>query len=67
MFYLFPCVFALTLCLLSVILGQATCKLSAEENLLELKGETIVVGDLHGQFFDLMKILQTYGQVRFLI
>ncbi|CAM9524739.1 unnamed protein product, partial [Sphacelaria rigidula] len=46
----------------SYLLEKGTLKLGAEDNLLELKGETIVVGDLHGQFFDLLNILQTYGQ-----
>lgn len=34
-----------------------------EDNVLELEGETVVVGDLHGQFFDLLKLLNTYGKV----
>lgn len=38
--------------------------LDREKNVLELEGETIVVGDLHGQFFDLLNILRTCGQVR---
>lgn len=42
---------------------QGTRVLDGEDNVLELEDETIVVGDLHGQFFDLLNILETYGQV----
>lgn len=37
--------------------------LDGEGNVLEIQGEVIVFGDLHGQFFDLLNILETYGQV----
>lgn len=43
---------------------QGTLVLDAEENVLELEGETVVVGDLHGQFFDLVNLLGTHGKVR---
>ncbi|CAN0200645.1 unnamed protein product [Hapterophycus canaliculatus] len=45
------------------LLPQGTAVLDAEENVLELGGETVVVGDLHGQFFDLVNLLGTYGRV----
>ncbi|CAM9148960.1 unnamed protein product, partial [Scytosiphon promiscuus] len=44
------------------ILRQGTAILDTEENVLELEGETVVVGDLHGQFFDLLNLLETYGK-----
>lgn len=44
--------------------SQGTAILDREENVLEVEGETVVVGDLHGQFFDLLKLLSTYGKVR---
>lgn len=37
--------------------------LDKEDNVLHIEGETVVVGDLHGQFFDLVKLLNTYGKV----
>lgn len=43
---------------------QGTEVLDKEDNVLELEGETVVVGDLHGQFFDLLTLLKTYGEVR---
>lgn len=44
--------------------AQGTEVLDKEDNVLNLEGETIVVGDLHGQFFDLLNLLRTYGKVR---
>lgn len=42
---------------------QSTAILGAEDNVLDVNGETVVVGDLHGQFFDLLNIFDTYGKV----
>lgn len=42
---------------------QGTTLLDKEDNVLHIEGETVVVGDLHGQFFDLVKLLNTYGKV----
>ncbi|CAM9933054.1 unnamed protein product, partial [Ectocarpus sp. 8 AP-2014] len=44
------------------LLRQGTEVLDKEDNVLELEGETVVVGDLHGQFFDLLTLLKTYGE-----
>ncbi|CAM9640399.1 unnamed protein product, partial [Laminaria digitata] len=44
------------------LLREGTAILDKEDNVLELEGETVVVGDLHGQFFDLLKLLNTYGK-----
>ncbi|CBJ30141.1 calcineurin catalytic subunit Ppb1 [Ectocarpus siliculosus] len=44
------------------LLRQGTEILDKEDNVLELEGETVVVGDLHGQFFDLLTLLKTYGE-----
>lgn len=43
---------------------QGAGVLNGESNVLELDGETVVVGDLHGQFFDLLNLLSAYGKVR---
>lgn len=50
------------LCLLSVG-AQGTAILDEEDNMVKVEGETVVVGDLHGQFFDLLNLLNTYGKV----
>eukprot|EP00752_Nemacystus_decipiens_P005807 g5253.t1 len=44
------------------LLQQGTAVLDGEANVLELEGETVVVGDLHGQFFDLLNLLSAYGK-----
>lgn len=44
---------------------QGTMVLDSEDNVLRVEGETVVVGDLHGQFFDLLNIFDTCGRVRY--
>ena len=43
------------------MVGQAQRLFSRESNLLQIKDPVVVVGDVHGQFFDLMKILEIGG------
>jgi hypothetical protein len=33
-----------------------------EPNVMELKGEYNVIGDIHGQFYDLLHMLQNIGK-----
>lgn len=42
---------------LAEILTRATQIFEKEENLIEIEGECIVIGDLHGHFFDFLNIL----------
>ena len=37
--------------------------LAEEQNLLELKYPVTVVGDIHGQFYDLLKLLEMAGDI----
>lgn len=43
------------------IFRQATEVLRKDKNLMELKYPVTVVGDIHGQFFDLLKLLELAG------
>ena len=43
------------------ILKEATEILKAEPNILAIKEPACVVGDIHGQFYDLLKILEVGG------
>lgn len=43
------------------IMACATEILKAEKNLLQLREPVIVVGDIHGQFYDLVKLLEIGG------
>ncbi|KAI0047889.1 Metallo-dependent phosphatase [Auriscalpium vulgare] len=43
------------------ILRQATDMLSAEPNILRVRSPVTVVGDIHGQYYDLMKIFEVGG------
>ncbi|VDB96282.1 unnamed protein product [Peniophora sp. CBMAI 1063] len=43
------------------ILRQATDLLSSEANVLKVKSPVTVVGDIHGQYYDLMKIFEVGG------
>ncbi|KAI0056353.1 Metallo-dependent phosphatase [Artomyces pyxidatus] len=45
------------------ILRQATDMLSAEPNVLKVKSPVTVVGDIHGQYYDLMKIFDVGGNL----
>ena len=36
---------------------------SREQNLITLDGPVVVVGDVHGQFYDLLKILELGGDI----
>ncbi|KAH9965239.1 Metallo-dependent phosphatase [Russula dissimulans] len=45
------------------ILRQCTDVLAAEPNVLRVKGPVTVVGDIHGQYYDLMKILEVGGKI----
>ncbi|EPY26719.1 serine/threonine protein phosphatase 2b catalytic subunit A2 [Strigomonas culicis] len=38
--------------------------LSEEENVLKIKGDITIVGDLHGQFYDLAKIITMTGDMK---
>ena len=44
-----------------LILEQATSIFRRERNLLEVKDPVTVVGDIHGQFFDFVKMLDVGG------
>ncbi|OHT14952.1 Serine/threonine-protein phosphatase PP1 [Tritrichomonas foetus] len=46
---------------ISDICDSATNVFKNEEILLNLKGDYIIVGDLHGHFFDLIRILKHFG------
>lgn len=43
------------------VVDAAIAKLRAEKNVIHLQGEYTVVGDLHGQFYDLAKIFKLHG------
>ncbi|KAL5504839.1 hypothetical protein ACEPAH_7502 [Sanghuangporus vaninii] len=45
------------------ILQETKNLLSKEENLLSVQGPITVVGDIHGQFYDLMKVFEIGGDV----
>jgi serine/threonine-protein phosphatase 2B catalytic subunit len=45
------------------ILRQCTEMLSSEPNLLKVKSPVTVVGDIHGQYYDLMKIFEVGGKL----
>lgn len=44
------------------VLNQSEKLLREEPNLLRLKAPVTIVGDIHGQFFDLRKLMQQCGQ-----
>jgi len=44
------------------ILKEATELLTSEPNILAIKEPVCVVGDLHGQFYDLLKVLEIGGK-----
>lgn len=39
------------------VIAQAKCAFGEEENILYISGDSVVVGDLHGQFFDFLNML----------
>ncbi|OMJ75859.1 hypothetical protein SteCoe_24923 [Stentor coeruleus] len=43
------------------LISQAKFLFQAEKNILEIKDPVVVVGDLHGQFYDLLRILEVGG------
>ncbi|TFY68094.1 hypothetical protein EVG20_g3697 [Dentipellis fragilis] len=45
------------------ILSQATEMLSLEANILKVRSPVTVVGDIHGQYYDLMKIFEVGGKL----
>ncbi|KAI0260731.1 Metallo-dependent phosphatase [Gloeopeniophorella convolvens] len=45
------------------ILRQCTDMLTAEPNVLKVKSPVTVVGDIHGQYYDLMKIFEVGGNL----
>lgn len=46
------------------ILRQSTDVLTAEPNVLKVKSPVTVVGDIHGQYYDLMKIFEVGGNLK---
>ncbi|KAN0126131.1 Metallo-dependent phosphatase-like protein [Lactarius tabidus] len=46
------------------ILRQSTGVLTAEPNVLKVKSPVTVVGDIHGQYYDLMKIFEVGGNLK---
>jgi len=47
----------------SKIVRNCTKILGREETLLQVKGPVVIVGDIHGQFFDLLRVLELGGEV----
>lgn len=45
------------------ILRQATDLLASETNILEVRSPVTVVGDIHGQYYDLMKVFEVGGNL----
>ncbi|KZS89103.1 Metallo-dependent phosphatase [Sistotremastrum niveocremeum HHB9708] len=45
------------------IIEQATRVLGLEPNLLKVRGSTTVCGDIHGQYYDLMKLFDVGGAI----
>ena len=43
---------------LSEIMRRARAVLTAEPNLLRVNGKVVIVGDIHGQFYDLVAMLR---------
>lgn len=43
------------------LISQATALIRAEPNMLELKYPITVCGDVHGQFFDLIRLFEVGG------
>ena len=46
------------------LITQASQLLSMEENLLDLMDPITIVGDIHGQFYDLLKVLDLAGDLQ---
>ena len=46
------------------IINIATSILSQEPNILEIKDPVVVVGDIHGQFYDLISLLELGGDLK---
>ena len=40
------------------VVHQATAILAKEPNLVRIEGKVLIVGDIHGQFYDLVEMLR---------
>lgn len=45
------------------ILNRATAMLKEEPNLIRMKAPVVIVGDIHGQFYDLLKMFEVAGSM----
>ena len=41
-----------------MIIDKATSVLSTEPNLLRVDGKVVIIGDIHGQYYDFVEILR---------
>ena len=48
----------------SLLIARGTAMLKQESNVLDIDAPCIVCGDIHGQFFDLIRLFEVGGEIR---